>query len=231
MAINVYYDKDCDLSIIRQKTVAIIGYGSQGHAHANNLQDSGVKVIVGLREGSPSALKVQNAGLNVKSIEQAVAESDVVMILAPDEFQAELYRGQVEPIIEDFPTGIFLEVGVQLQNDKVVFTQLDPMVSKLLAMRICTATIGGSRVQWREPIACIAASQVEDITKLPPLAAGEYLVLPMAYDVKQYPTSPLRLLAQEGYVQERLESEPLESPARRWTVLLITAQKVSDSDK
>ena len=101
MAINVYYDKDCDLSIIREKTVAIIGYGSQGHAHANNLQDSGVKVIVGLREGSPSALKVQNAGLNVKSIEQAVAESDVVMILAPDEFQAELYRGQVEPNIKN----------------------------------------------------------------------------------------------------------------------------------
>ncbi|MCU7860388.1 MAG: ketol-acid reductoisomerase, partial [Candidatus Thiodiazotropha sp. (ex Lucinoma kastoroae)] len=57
MAINVYYDKDCDLNIIKGKTVSIIGYGSQGHAHANNLQDSGVNVIVGLREGSPSAIK------------------------------------------------------------------------------------------------------------------------------------------------------------------------------
>jgi ketol-acid reductoisomerase len=101
MAINVYYDKDCDLSIIREKTVAIIGYGSQGHAHANNLQDSGVKVVVGLREGSPSAVKAQNVGLNVQSIEQAVAASDVVMILAPDEFQAELYQRQIEPNIKE----------------------------------------------------------------------------------------------------------------------------------
>jgi ketol-acid reductoisomerase len=101
MAINVYYDKDCDLSIIREKTVAIIGYGSQGHAHANNLQDSGVKVVVGLREGSPSATKAQHAGLTVKAIEQAVAAADVVMILAPDEFQAELYRAQIEPNIKN----------------------------------------------------------------------------------------------------------------------------------
>jgi len=101
MAINVYYDKDCDLSIIREKTVAIIGYGSQGHAHANNLQDSGVKVIVGLRPGSPSATKAQNAGLNVQAIEQAVQAADVVMILAPDEFQADLYRSQIEPNIKN----------------------------------------------------------------------------------------------------------------------------------
>jgi ketol-acid reductoisomerase len=97
MAINVYYDKDCDLSIIREKTVTIIGYGSQGHAHANNLQDSGVKVIVGLREGSPSAIKAESAGLTVKSIEEGVAAADLVMILAPDEFQAEIYRNQIEP--------------------------------------------------------------------------------------------------------------------------------------
>ena len=101
MAINVYYDKDCDLSIIREKTVAIIGYGSQGHAHANNLQDSGVKAIVGLREGSPSAIKAQNAGLNVKSIEEAVQTADLVMILAPDEFLAELYQNQIEPNIKN----------------------------------------------------------------------------------------------------------------------------------
>jgi ketol-acid reductoisomerase len=101
MAINVYYDKDCDLSIIREKTVAIIGYGSQGHAHANNLQDSGVDVIVGLRAGSPSAIKAQNAGLHVKSIEEAVAAADLVMILAPDEFQSELYRSQIEPNIRN----------------------------------------------------------------------------------------------------------------------------------
>ncbi|MCG7956833.1 MAG: ketol-acid reductoisomerase, partial [Candidatus Thiodiazotropha endolucinida] len=98
---NVYYDKDCDLNIIKGKTVSIIGYGSQGHAHANNLQDSGVNVIVGLREGSPSAIKAGNAGLTVKSIEEAVAAADIVMILAPDEFQADLYRNQIEPNIKE----------------------------------------------------------------------------------------------------------------------------------
>jgi ketol-acid reductoisomerase len=101
MAINVYYDKDCDLSIIKGKTVSIIGYGSQGHAHANNLQDSGVNVIVGLRQGSPSEIKAQNAGLTVKPIEEAVAAADVVMILAPDEFQARLYREQIAPHIKE----------------------------------------------------------------------------------------------------------------------------------
>ncbi|MEJ2610680.1 MAG: ketol-acid reductoisomerase [Candidatus Thiodiazotropha sp.] len=98
---NVFYDKDCDLNIIKGKTVSIIGYGSQGHAHANNLQDSGVSVIVGLREGSPSAVKATNAGLTVKSIEEAVKAADIVMILAPDEFQSELYRKQIEPNIKE----------------------------------------------------------------------------------------------------------------------------------
>jgi ketol-acid reductoisomerase len=95
---NIYYDKDADLSLIQNKTVAIIGYGSQGHAHANNLKDSGVKnVVVGLRPGSSSVAKAENAGLTVKSIEDAVSGADVVMILAPDEHQAKLYRNQVEP--------------------------------------------------------------------------------------------------------------------------------------
>lgn len=94
---QVYYDKDADLSIIQSKSVAIIGYGSQGHAHANNLKDSGVNVVVGLRAGSDSAKKAQAAGLAVKPIAEAVAGSDVVMILAPDEFQADLYRNEVEP--------------------------------------------------------------------------------------------------------------------------------------
>jgi ketol-acid reductoisomerase len=96
---KVFYDKDADLSIIRGKKVAIIGYGSQGHAHANNLKDSGVDVVVGLRPGSASATKAEHAGLAVKPIEQAVQGADVVMILAPDEHQARLYREQVEPNI------------------------------------------------------------------------------------------------------------------------------------
>ncbi|WP_200381182.1 ketol-acid reductoisomerase [Thiococcus pfennigii] len=97
---NVYYDKDADLSLIRGKKVAIVGYGSQGHAHANNLKDSGVSVVVGLRSGSASAAKATAAGLEVRPIEEAVAAADVVMILAPDEHQARLYREQVAPNIK-----------------------------------------------------------------------------------------------------------------------------------
>ncbi len=94
---KVYYDKDADLSIIKKKKVAIIGYGSQGHAHANNLQDSGVKVTVGLRKGGASWDKAKKAGLNVKEVAAAVKEADVVMILVPDEQQSALYYGEIEP--------------------------------------------------------------------------------------------------------------------------------------
>ena len=96
---NIYYDKDCDLSIIQGKKVTIIGYGSQGHAHANNLKDSGVEVCVGLREGSGSIAKAEGAGLTVKPVAEAVAWADVVMVLAPDEHQAALYAEQIEPNI------------------------------------------------------------------------------------------------------------------------------------
>jgi ketol-acid reductoisomerase len=98
---NIYYDKDADLSIIQGKKVTIVGYGSQGHAHANNLKDSGVDVTVALRAGSSSAVKAENAGLKVASIDEAVAGADVVMILAPDEHQAALYRDSVEPNIKE----------------------------------------------------------------------------------------------------------------------------------
>jgi ketol-acid reductoisomerase len=104
---NIYYDKDADLSLLQKKTVAIMGYGSQGHAHANNLQDSGIKVVVGLRPGSPSAVKAQNAGIAVKDVEEAVAEADVVMILAPDEHHARLYWEQIEPSLRQGGTLAF----------------------------------------------------------------------------------------------------------------------------
>jgi ketol-acid reductoisomerase len=97
---KVYYDKDCDLSLIKGKTVAIIGYGSQGHAHAQNLNDSGVKVIVGLRPGGASWPKVEKAGLKVAAVSEAVKMADVVMILLPDEQIAEVYRKDVEPNIK-----------------------------------------------------------------------------------------------------------------------------------
>jgi ketol-acid reductoisomerase len=97
---KVYYDKDCDLSLIKGKTVAIIGYGSQGHAHAQNLNDSGVKVVVGLRPGGASWPKVEKAGLKVAAVNEAVKVADVVMILLPDEQIAEVYRKDVEPHIK-----------------------------------------------------------------------------------------------------------------------------------
>ena len=102
-----YYDKDADLNIIKSKKVAVIGYGSQGHAHANNLKDSGVDVVVGLREGSESAKKASDAGLNVKSINAATAWADLIMILAPDEFQAALYTESIEPNLKQNATLAF----------------------------------------------------------------------------------------------------------------------------
>lgn len=94
---KVYYEKDADLSLIKKKKVAIVGYGSQGHAHANNLKDSGVKVTVGLRKGGASWDKAKKAGLTVKEVAAAVKDADVVMILVPDEQQPGLYCYEIEP--------------------------------------------------------------------------------------------------------------------------------------
>jgi ketol-acid reductoisomerase len=104
---KVYYDKDANLSIIKNKTVAVIGYGSQGHAHANNLHDSGVNVVVGLRPDSTSRAKVENAGLAVNSVEHAVSVADLVMVLAPDEQQPKLYAEQIEPNLKHGATLAF----------------------------------------------------------------------------------------------------------------------------
>ena len=98
---KVFYDKDTDLSLIKGKNVAIIGYGSQGHAHAQNLNDSGVKVTVGLRKGGASWDKVAKAGLKVAEVAEAVKAADVVMILLPDENIAEVYKNDVEPNIRE----------------------------------------------------------------------------------------------------------------------------------
>ena len=116
---NIYYDKDCDLSIIKGKKVSIIGYGSQGHAHANNLKDSGVDVTVGLREGSSSAAKAEAAGLAVKNVPEAVASADVVMILTPDEFQFQLYRDEIEPNLKQGATLAFAH-GFAIHYNQIV---------------------------------------------------------------------------------------------------------------
>jgi ketol-acid reductoisomerase len=124
---KVYYDKDADLSVIKGKKVAIIGYGSQGHAHANNLNDSGVSVVVGLREGSSSRSKAEGAGLEVANIADSVAVADVVMILAPDEKQAELYNSEIEPNLKDgaalaFAHGFNIHFGyIEPRDDMDIF--------------------------------------------------------------------------------------------------------------
>jgi ketol-acid reductoisomerase len=95
--VPMYYDADADLDLLSGKTVAVIGYGSQGHAHALNLRDSGVSVVVGLRESSASVAKAREEGLEVASPAEAAARGDLVMILAPDEHQARIYREDIAP--------------------------------------------------------------------------------------------------------------------------------------
>jgi ketol-acid reductoisomerase len=104
---KVYYDKDADLSLIKGKKVAIVGYGSQGHAHAQNLNDSGVKVTVGLRKGGASWDKVKKAGLKVATVAEAVNGADFVIMLMPDEHIAAVYRDEVEPNIKQGGTLAF----------------------------------------------------------------------------------------------------------------------------
>ncbi|MEH6467550.1 MAG: ketol-acid reductoisomerase, partial [Porticoccus sp.] len=116
---QVSYDKDCDLSIIQGMKVSIIGYGSQGHAHALNLKDSGVDVTVGLRAGSASAAKAEAAGLAVKNVPDAVACADLVMILTPDEFQSHLYRDEIEPNLKQGATMAFAH-GFAIHYNQVV---------------------------------------------------------------------------------------------------------------
>ena len=104
---EVIYDNDADLSIIQGKKVAVIGYGSQGHAHAQNLRDSGVEVVVGLREGSKSAAKAEEAGFEVLTPAEAAAAGDVIVILAPDQSQRDLYKNDIAPNLSEGKTLLF----------------------------------------------------------------------------------------------------------------------------
>ena len=98
---KIYYDQDADIGFIKDKTVAILGFGSQGHAHAMNLRDSGIKVVVGLRPGSRNEAKAKGAGLEVLPVAEAVKKADVVMVLLPDETQGSVYRAEVEPNLKE----------------------------------------------------------------------------------------------------------------------------------
>ncbi|MDI6005072.1 ketol-acid reductoisomerase [Cobetia marina] len=116
---KLYYDKDCDLSLIQGKKVVILGYGSQGHAHANNLKESGVDVTVALRRSSSSWAKAEAAGLKVAEVEEAVKAADLVMILAPDENQKAIYENQVGPNLKQGATLAFAH-GFNVHYNQVV---------------------------------------------------------------------------------------------------------------
>ena len=118
MAIDVLYDNDADLSLIQGKKVAIIGYGSQGHAHAQNLRESGVEVVVGLREGSKSADKAREAGFEVKTNAEAAEWADVIMLLAPDTSQAQIFTEDIEPNLKD-GDALFFGHGLNIHFDLI----------------------------------------------------------------------------------------------------------------
>ncbi|MBV7292896.1 ketol-acid reductoisomerase [Corynebacterium sp. TAE3-ERU16] len=118
MAIEVLYDDDADLSIIQNRKVAIIGYGSQGHAHAQCLRDSGVEVCIGLRDGSKSAVKAREAGFEVKSNAEASEWADVIMLLAPDTSQAQIFTEDIEPNLVD-GNALFFGHGLNIHFDLI----------------------------------------------------------------------------------------------------------------
>ena len=128
MAIDVFYDDDADLSIIQGRKVAVLGYGSQGHAHAQNLRDSGVEVVIGLREGSKSAVKAEEAGFKVLSNAEATKWADVVMILVPDTTQATVYAEDIAPNLED-GNAIFFGHGLNIH-----FKLIEPAANVTVAM-------------------------------------------------------------------------------------------------
>ena len=128
---KVFYDKDADLSILKDRKVAIIGYGSQGHAHAQNLHDSGIYVRVGLREGGASWKKAAAAGLAVRTVAQAVREADVVILLIPDEDIASVYATEVEPHLREgatlaFAHGFNIHYGLVQPRDDLDVVMIAP---------------------------------------------------------------------------------------------------------
>ena len=119
MAATIFYNDDADLAPVQGRTVAIIGYGSQGHAHALNLRDSGVKVIVGLSEGSKSRAKAEAEGLRVATVAEAAAEADLIMILTPDQVQAQVYKESIEPNLKP-GDALFFAHGFNIHFNQIV---------------------------------------------------------------------------------------------------------------
>jgi ketol-acid reductoisomerase len=141
---KVFYDKDCDIKLIKGKKVAIIGYGSQGHAHAQNLNDSGGKVTVGVRKGGPSWDKVKKAGLKVDTVANAVKGADFVMMLMPDEHIAATYREEIEPNIKKGATLAFAH-GFNVHYGQV--SPRDDLDVVMVAPKAPGHTVRGTYVQ------------------------------------------------------------------------------------
>ena len=145
MAATIWYEKDADLSVFEGKKVAILGYGSQGHAHALNLRDSGVDVVVGLRPTSKSVEYAKEQGLEVKSVGDAVAEADVVMILLPDQYQAKVYKEEVEPNLKPgaalaFAHGFNIHYGyIKPSEDHPVFMVAPKGPGHIVRRPLCLA--------------------------------------------------------------------------------------------
>jgi len=147
MAATIYYDKDADLSALEGRKVAIIGYGSQGHAHALNLKDSGIDVRVGLYEGSPSRAKAEAEGLLVKTVAEAADEADVIMILLPDTKQKSVYEAEILPGLRDgkalfFAHGFNIHFGQIKPPETVDVCMVAPKGPGHLVRRTYTEGIG-----------------------------------------------------------------------------------------
>ena len=123
MAAKIFYQEDCDLSLLDGKKIAIIGYGSQGHAHALNLKESGCDVIVGLYEGSKSWAKAEKQGLKVYTAAEAAKQADIIMILINDELQADMYKKDIEPNLNegDMLCPMLFRCNPALQQSDMVF--------------------------------------------------------------------------------------------------------------
>jgi len=119
--ITMYYEKDANQEVLKGKTIAIIGYGSQGHAQAQNLRDSGMKVVIGLRKGR-SWEQAENDGFEVLTVDEAAARADVIMILLPDEMQAKVYKEQIEPNLKD-GDALFFSHGFNIHFEQIVAPQ------------------------------------------------------------------------------------------------------------
>ena len=131
MAAKIYYQEDCNLSLLEGKTIAIIGYGSQGHAHALNLKESGCNVVIGLYEGSRSWAKAEAQGFEVYTAAEAAKKADIIMILINDEKQAALYKNDIEPNLEEgnmlmFAHGFNIHFGQIVPPANVDVTMIAP---------------------------------------------------------------------------------------------------------